>query len=806
MTLAARASEGLDAIAREERERTLRKTVESDPRGPDALIELAMLCFETGRKHEAVGLFEQAALLAPRDAILRCNLGNALAATGRPEAALPHFQEALFNDPRLAMAHYQYGNALRDLGRDREAVAAYGLAVGLDPRLAPAERQMALLLHRLGEKEAAVAAYRRSLTIEPDRPMVHFNLGNVLREQGRLEEAAESYRAALRLRPELAAAACNLGHACLAQQRFSEAESYYKRALAADPQLAEAARHLMQVLELQGKTGAAIGAGESLVALAETDVPAWVRLGRLYHRHGQSIQALGALRRGLALAPADLSALLALVPVLNALGRQEEAIAAGRRALAIDPDNGAAANALWLVLRRACRWREAEKLASRVEALTDAALVAGKVPDQTPAAFLLASMDGPRLRRIAEAWSGTSSAIPRQSAASDLRRKPLDHKTDRPLRIGYLVEAPSRDLPLIAELCRRHDPARVEAVLFVHRHGSADPAGDPQTMPAGSVDLATWRSEIAAQRIADETIDILVLNDATPGHTAMAIAARRPAIMQLAWPGFPGTSGASFIDYVLGDGIVTPPQQAAHWSEAICRLPAVYRPLITGNEPAEAGPDREREGLPAEGLILAALHPPECLEPAMFRLWTELAGTVPNAVLWLPGPDSLTVAELKRQATERGGDAKHLRFAASQPSAFSRRRLALADLVLDSFPVNDAAATADALAMAVPVITLRGRGFASRCSASLLAAAGLPELIAEDVEGYRRIVQALAREPAQLAAVRSRLMQARSHAPLFDLDGFLRNLEEAYRRIWRHSMSGRAAEAIDIRISTQVGP
>jgi predicted O-linked N-acetylglucosamine transferase (SPINDLY family) len=796
----------LDAVARERREQGLRKAVESDPRDLDALIELAMLCVETGRKHEAVGFFERAVSLAPRDAILRCNLGNALAVTARPAAALPHFQEALLCDPRLAIAHYRYGNALRDLGRDREAVAAYGLAVGLDPRLASAERQMALLLRRLGENEAAAAAYRRSLAIEPDRPMVHFNLGNVLQEQGRLEEAAASYRAALRLRPELAGAACNLGNVCLAQERLSEAESYYKRALAADSRLVEAARNLMQALELQGKIGAAIGAGETLVALAETEVPAWVRLGRLYHRHGQPIQALGALRRALTLAPADLPALLALVPVLGLLGRPEEAIAAGRRALAIDPDNGAATSALWLALRRACRWREAETLASRVEALTDAALAAGRAPDQTPAAFLLASMNGPKLRRIAEAWSRTSSDVLGKSAASGLRRKPLDHKTDRPLRIGYLVEAASGDLALIADFCQRHDPARVEARLFVHRHGDTGPAEKLPTPPAGSIDLATWRSEMAAQRIADEAIDILVLNDATPGNAAMAIAARRPAILQLAWPGFPGSSGGAFLDFMLGDGIVTPALQAAHGSEAICRLPTVYRPVMAGDAPTDGCADREREGLPAEGLILAALHPPERLEPAMFRLWTELIGALPQAMLWLPGPDALTVAELKRQAAERGIDAKHLRFATTQPAAFSRRRLALADLVLDSFPASDAVATADALAMGVPVVTLRGGNFASRCAASLLTAAGLPELIAEDIEGYRRIVQTLAREPALLAAIRSRLLQARSRAALFDRSGFLRNLERAYLRIWRRSMSGRPAEAIELPASPEVDP
>jgi predicted O-linked N-acetylglucosamine transferase (SPINDLY family) len=484
--------------------------------------------------------------------------------------------------------------------------------------------------------------------------------------------------------------------------------------------------------------------------------------------------------------------------VLSALGRSEEAIAAGRRALAIDPNSGAAAGALWLLFRRACRWREAETLASRVQDLTDAALASGTTPDLSPADFLLASMDGPRLRRIAQAWGRASASMPPGAGGSALRRRPLDHKTDRPLRIGYLLAAASRDLPMVAELSRRHDPSRIEAVIFLHGETGNEPVeADLAALAEGCVELASLRTDIAAQRIADEAVDILVLLDATPGNAAMAIAARRPAQLQLAWPGFPGTSGADFIDYVLADAVTAPSQQAASWSEAICRLPDIYRPLAGDTSPEEPV-DREAEGLPAKLPVLAALHPPERIEPAMFRLWMELLGKLPQAVLWLSAAEPLAVVELKRQATERGIEPQRLRFAATRPSRIQRRRLALADLVLDSYPANDIATTQDAIAMAVPVVTLRGRHFASRCSASLLAAAGMSELIADDLEAYRRIVSGLISDPSLLAETRSRLVQARSRSPLFDLVRFARHLERAYDRMWRHCRSGRAPEAIEI--------
>jgi predicted O-linked N-acetylglucosamine transferase (SPINDLY family) len=284
----------------------------------------------------------------------------------------------------------------------------------------------------------------------------------------------------------------------------------------------------------------------------------------------------------------------------------------------------------------------------------------------------------------------------------------------------------------------------------------------------------------------------------------MAIAARRPGALQVAWPGFPGTSGADFIDYVLADAIVAPPQQAAHWSEAICRLPEVHRPILLGEEPPEEMPDREREGLPPDRLIMAALHPPERIEPALFRLWTELLGALPNAMLWLSAAEPLMAVELKRQAAERGIEPLRLRFAAPRAPVARGRRLALADLVLDCFPANDASLTEEALAIAVPVVTLRGRNFASSRSASLLAAAGASDLVAEDLEGYRHIALDLARDASLRAAIRRRLMQAKGRAPLFDLARFARHLEQAYGRMWRHYLAGRVPEAIEILPAVEV--
>lgn len=783
---------------RSQRKRELRARLERDPADVEALNELGVLHLQSGRGHEAADLFERAVARDPRNAVFRCNLGNALTATARPEAAIAHCREAILNDPRLAQAHFLLGNALRDLGRDEEAVAAYGLAVGLDPRLAAAERQLAAVSRRLGRKEAAIAAYRRALAIEPDRPTIHFNLGNLLREQGSLEEAGASYREALRLRPGFAAAACNLGDVLCAQGRMDEAETHYRRALAADGRLVEAARSLAGLLERQAKTRAAIAAYEALTALAADDAEAWAALGRLRQRGRQPAPALTAFRRALDLAPTDVPTLAALMPTLAALDRPDEAIAAGRRALALAPEHGPAAVRLLGLLQATCRWREAAGVAALVDRLTDAALAEGAVPDQTPGGFLAHSMDVAKLRRIAAAWSRAAVA---RVALVTLRRRALDRDPERRLRIGYLsgdFGGHAAGHPL-RTLFRHHDRRTVEVLAFAH--GPDDGSEVRAEIAAGVdrfVDLGPLRPGPAAQRIADEAVDILVDLDSHEATGAMEIPALRPAPLQVAWPGFPGTTGADYVDYVFADAVTAPPEDAALWSEAICRLPHGCRPA--GRERPVAGHPAARAevGLPEGAPVLACFSPGDKIEPALFRLWMELLQALPGAVLWVLAGGRSMEAELKRQAAARGIAAERLHFAPVVPKPEHLRRLMLADLALDTHPCNGRAATGDALSVGLPVVTLRGNHFASRMSASLLGAANLPELVAADLEGYRRIVLRYLQDPVALAALKDRLRAARETAPLFDFARFARALEHAYRAMWRIHLAGHLPRAIDV--------
>jgi predicted O-linked N-acetylglucosamine transferase (SPINDLY family) len=168
----------------------------------------------------------------------------------------------------------------------------------------------------------------------------------------------------------------------------------------------------------------------------------------------------------------------------------------------------------------------------------------------------------------------------------------------------------------------------------------------------------------------------------------------------------------------------------------------------------------------------------------------DLLQALPGSALWLPASSPEILANLRREAGERGVDPQHLVFADRPPKELHLKRLALADLALDTRLYNGHTTTSDALWAGVPVVTLLGEHFASRVSASVLHAIGLPELIATSLEEYKAIALRYARDPALLGALRRKLARNRKTEPLFDTARFVRALERGYRAIWRRHAAG----------------
>jgi predicted O-linked N-acetylglucosamine transferase (SPINDLY family) len=230
--------------------------------------------------------------------------------------------------------------------------------------------------------------------------------------------------------------------------------------------------------------------------------------------------------------------------------------------------------------------------------------------------------------------------------------------------------------------------------------------------------------------------------------------------------------GADFIDCVLADGVVLPEAERNAWSEEVVYLPGCYQPnddgRVIGPEP---GPR------PAAGFVFCCFNNSYKITPAVFDVWVRLLGAVPDSVLWLLEDNAEARRNLDREAAARGVDPARLVFAPRLSQAAHLARHALADLCLDTVPVNAHTGASDALWAGLPLVTCAGNAFAGRVGASLLHAVGLPELVTRSLAEYEALALALARDPVRLRGLRRRLEENRRRTPLFDTARFCRQLE-----------------------------
>jgi predicted O-linked N-acetylglucosamine transferase (SPINDLY family) len=377
------------------------------------------------------------------------------------------------------------------------------------------------------------------------------------------------------------------------------------------------------------------------------------------------------------------------------------------------------------------------------------------------------------------------------------------------LRVAY-ISGDFRVHPvslLAAGLFEHHDRNRFELFAFAWDCDDSDLRRRIQAAFDQFVDISDASDERAAELIRDADIDIAVdLKGFTRGHRA-PILAGRPAKIQVNYLGYPGTLAADWIDYIVADRFVVPPESGCHYSEKLVYMPDSFMVNDSMRPIPGVMPARESLGLPPVGFVFACFNNPYKILPDLFDIWMRLLKRVPGSVLWLHLmiDDRLWTqlqTNFRREAATRGVDGERIVFASYTRSyADHINRLQCADLFLDTLPFNAHTTASDALWASVPLITCPGRSFPARVAGSLLRAIEMPELITSSLAEYEAKALELAKNSSLYTAIRAKLRGNRSTAALFDTARFTRNLEAAYEAMWNRQSNGKAAQTIEVRVS-----
>lgn len=706
------------------------------------------------------------------------------------------------------------GNQAEDGGRPADACVHYRAAVAAAPQYAKAHLNLGIGLSASGDRKGAVAALQAALVIEPGNPYAHYNLGRVLMTGGSLHDAEHHLRAALEHKADFAEALVILAAVLEANGAAAEAAEALERALVYQPGNFGALYRYGTLLIARGRLVEAEDALRRACTADPASVDANLQLATLLKGRNALPEAERHLRRVLELMPAHDEARATLFHVLQTQGNLPAALAEIEALLRQQPDRVDALYNYGLLLRNLRRMSDAQAafekvIAIRSDFIQAYRMLASVLLSQTQTAEALATYTLARTRhpkdldlQSAELFAlNFSDEISDQAlferhrefgvhieAEYPARRSPFENGADaaRRLRVGYV----SGDFCFhvvalfMLPLLECHDRSAFEIYCY-----SVGERFDEYSRKL-SARADVWRdaSSLSETRLADaierDKIDILVDLSGHSGISQLRLFARRPAPVQVTWLGYLNTTGMTRIRYRICDRYSDPPGIAERLhTERLVRLPNsqwCYRPFISVD--CALTPPCQRNGFVTFGSFAHAAK----LSPGVRRLWSEILHRVPQSRLLVAGVSEGKAQDtLMHDFTNAGVDASRVTILPYRSLNDYFATFQNVDIALDTFPYSGGTTTCDTLWMGVPVITLPSHRSVSRSAASILTTLGLSEWIAATPKDYVELAVNLAGEGVRLEQLRASLRRRMRASPLMDELGFAREMERAYREMWR---------------------
>jgi predicted O-linked N-acetylglucosamine transferase (SPINDLY family) len=539
-----------------------------------------------------------------------------------------------------------------------------------------------------------------------------------------------------------------------------------------------------------GDRAGAINALRECIRLKPDFYPPYINLGRIFEDAGQAGSAVAqwmALVNSLAGVNGD--AVKHKLMALQQLGRvlennQNDAAAedALKQSLEISSSQIEVIQH-WIALRqRQCKW----PVIAGWENVDARSLLAGI------SSLSLANLTDDPIFQLSRAWRYIRDTVGVHRPLGVRTDKAGLAKGSRKLRIGY-VSSDLREHAVgfgMTDVFEMHDRGRFEICAYYCGIDRVDPT---QVRIRNNVDrwvdLNKLNDQQAALKIAEDGIDILVDLNGYTKDARTKVFAQRPAPIIANWFGFPGSMGSPYHHYIIADRHIIPDGNEMYYSEKVLRLPC-YQPNDRRRRVADATMMRRDEQLPDDAFVYCSLNGMQKITPTTFQNWMTIVSQVPGSVLWLLAGTHETNSRLRQIAEQSGVSPGRLVFAEKKSNPEHLARYRLADIFLDTFPYGAHTTAADAMWMGVPVLTMPGRGFASRVCASLVRAAGLDDLVCPSADVYVARAIEFGRSPDKMHATKRKLIAGRDTCLLFDTPLLVRHLEDLYCQMWREFKSG----------------
>ena len=601
---------------------------------------------------------------------------------------------------------------------------------------------LAIAYEKLEEKDKAISLLEKSIEISQNNPETLFRIANLFSSEKKYKLAIKNYQKAIELKPSFMFAYLNLGNAQFESKFFEESIVSFEKAISFDRNFIPGYLNICRALLKLEKFDQALKYSDEIIKLDNMNI------------HGNLIQG-------------DIN--LILKNFSNAIKNYEKIIK-------IDPRHSLVLGKLLHAKMYLNDWKNYKKLLGDIIKYIDKNIMVIH-----PSIFLPLT-DQPDLHLKA------SKIYTNHYYKKDLINQKISFEKKSKINIGYFSSDfyDHATLRLMMDVFQHHDRSKFNIFGFAY---------GPKKNDDYTKKLKTFLHDYhyVGGMSLDEINSLCVKNHINiaidlKGYTEnnrLEIFKKRIAPIQISFLGYPGTTGLNTMDYILADKTIIPEKYSKFYSEKVLLLPDCYQPNIKIKNISTKKISRKDYGLDKDKFIFCSFNFNYKITPEMFDLWMKIMKEAPNSILWMLVSNKTAQNNLVKFAQTKGIGPKRIIFARYVPESDHLNRMKFADVFLDSFPWNAHTTASDSLRMGVPVLTLKGKSFASRVAASIIHQFDLDELVTSSTEEYKNKAIELYNNSIKLKEIKKKLDDNREKSPLFDSKKFTVNLEKIYLEVFK---------------------
>ncbi len=655
-------------------------------------------------------------------------------------------------------------------------------------------KELSDLLSLFKDKKFSLAEKKCSILIKKIKPNYEiFNIyAVILYELKKYDEAIKYWKKTIELNPQYHFGYNNLGNVFLKKNELKEALNCYDKAIEIKSDYYEAYHNKGNVLSKMNDSGNAIKSFDKAIQIKSDYLPALKSRNSFYINQKKFDKALIELDKLMIYEPDNIDFYIQKADIFGEMNRHEEAIKNYQMAYDLNPDHPFLIGDMIHAKTKVCDWNNVDHDLKKLE---DKILNRNKSSAPYAATTLF---DSPKLLlEIAKIWQA-------QFEQKKNENPKFKRKKKEKIKLGfYSADFRTHAMGhLMVQMLESHDKSLFE----IHGFYFGPPPDEKDLLQKRILktfdsfnDIGNDNDESVINLSKKMEIDIAIdLMCHTGNRNRFGIFLKKLAPIQINFLGYPGTSGSKLFDYIVADKILIPTENQKYYSEKIIYLPDTYQANEDVKKISDRNLTREMFGLPIDKFVFCSFNSNHKMNHKIFNLWMKILSKNSDSVLWIMKDNEISSANLKDFASKKGIDPKRLIFAEHMPLDEHLKRLQLADLFLDTFPYNAHTTCSDALRVDLPVLTLKGKGFASRVAASLLNSINVTELITESEEDYENLALKISKNHQLLENIKNKIKQNKLTSNLFNSKVYTKNIEKAYLIAYQNFINNEIPKNIEL--------